>query len=82
MAPVAQFLSLSPATHIEAKPAASVPLEGATQPIEIPVNVVEKTRRSSSTTTDDSSVSPRRSIDENAVEDVPVVKQQFLKLGN
>jgi hypothetical protein len=82
MAPVAQFLSLAPATHIEAKAAAAVPLEGAAQPIEIPADVVEKTRRSSSTTSDDSSVSPRRSIDENAVEDVPVVKQQFLKLGN
>lgn len=75
MAPAAQFLSLAPTTHAGVK---SVVVEGAAQPIEIPI--AEKTRRSSSTTTNDSVVSPRGSIDGSAVD--MQAKSQFLKLGN
>lgn len=75
MAPVAQFLSLAPTSHAGVK---TVAVEGAAQPIEVPI--VEKTRRSSSTTTDDSVVSPRASVDETAVD--AGAKSQFLKLGN
>jgi len=75
MAPVAQYLSLAPTHHAGVK---AVVVEGAAQPIEIPVT--EKNRRSSSTTTNESSATPRGSVDDSVV-DVEA-KSQFLKLGN
>jgi hypothetical protein len=77
MAPLFQFLSLVPTEHVTVAPVADDKVAAAAA-IDIPI--VQKTRRSSSTATEESTTSPRGSVDEAVVP--AEVKSRFLKLGN
>lgn len=83
MAHSAQFLTLSPTSHVIIASSTAVVAPAAetiTAVTAVEIPVVEKNRRSSSVTTDNSSVSPRSSIDAGLTPaEAPV---RFLKLGH